>query len=329
MRFPERMYLPVSLVLLLQVCLGGKALLRDPPTRAALAKWPESLQGQPIPRSPQLACRGLSPQTPQTTLTAGKPLSVTWDVSQPGDGYFDISYEPFALESEQKWFRIARFSYINDARNKQPFNLPIPGWIKSCDHCVLRFEHYGLFSSGSPELFSSCIDVKIVANAQSTQQGMGKPMFTIPGHIPADNTDGKSFRPVVASAAQHFFTGPVQAGFDTETNVWTATPAPSVVASPQTPAPVVNPPVEDTPAPTEAPTQGGTTKPIKEEADQKKKKKSFSDLPTWALVLIAIGCTLGFLLLILGIVVIVRKRKAKKIYSIEMPSTSSKYGQFY
>jgi len=143
-----------ALALLIPWVLGHGRLTKPQP-RDALAGAPIYKQNEPVPYSSAMACKGYRPQTPRVTLTAGQPLTVQWNYEEAnhvGDCFFYLSYDTELPESQQRWFKIAQIAECN-LKDKKDVAVMIPSWVRSCSHCVLRYERYALHLVSSIEVW--------------------------------------------------------------------------------------------------------------------------------------------------------------------------------
>jgi len=123
-------------------------------------------------------------------VTAGTDLSLTWDFSAAhvGDCSVFLSYDVDKALAEQEYFKIANMPKCKD-QNRMPMPIRMPAWLPAGD-AVLRWDWYGLHQGpNSPEFYSQCADINVVAGAQPVAlEGIVK--YKIIGIYPAPRSDG-------------------------------------------------------------------------------------------------------------------------------------------
>eukprot|EP00455_Lapot_gusevi_P019040 TRINITY_DN204_c0_g1_i3.p1 TRINITY_DN204_c0_g1~~TRINITY_DN204_c0_g1_i3.p1 ORF type:complete len:499 (+),score=197.23 TRINITY_DN204_c0_g1_i3:60-1499(+) len=208
--------------------------------------------------STAMRCRDATTFSPITTLTAGRPFSATWSYqscdacNHVGDCAFYISYDTNKV-APQNWVKIAQFpgcaqmkpGLIEPPFTSHTFAVPVPQYLPSCDHCVLRWEWVGVqdqAATPTPEIeyYANCVDVKIVGVA-GTSYPLPSPTVAISGieHLP---NDPKKYRdaygewdPWVPQIGHKYVAGPSlwtcaqPAGF---VNTGTGTPTPAAATCP-------------------------------------------------------------------------------------------------
>jgi hypothetical protein len=198
-----------------------------------------------------------------------------------GDCSIYISYDTTLLEAAMSWFKIAEFVNCNQLTGKEN-SIAIPGWLRSCSHCVLRWEYYSIVPDKTkPEFFANCIDVVIKGHPAGGTLGI--PRVKVPDHLPADNPEKSGRYSVVAPRT---ITGPVLAQPEEpipETQPPTSIPA----GNSGTPAPSPGPPTDTSGASTPAPSH------VSSSASKKDDKKAVKLSTTTILILS--GCALGVL----------------------------------
>jgi len=151
-------------------------------------------------------CHDFAPTTPETTLTAGSELTLSWylPANHPGDCSLYISYdEPttgFEAGSDSStWFKVHDFQGCVSAKtladgfdgiNPPKDNtdtITLPDWLPSSPHAVLRWEWIAVHVP-TLEFFVSCIDVKIDGSQEAPSKALAKisPLVEISGteHLP-------------------------------------------------------------------------------------------------------------------------------------------------
>jgi hypothetical protein len=105
------------------------------------------------------------------TYIAGQTIDVEWffEAPHPGDCSLWLSYDT-NIDSPMKWIKLKNFPGCLSPTGLDPpigtnkVSIKLSEYLPSCDHCVLRFESYGVQLVSDVEFYVDCADIKIINN---------------------------------------------------------------------------------------------------------------------------------------------------------------------
>jgi hypothetical protein len=102
------------------------------------------------------------------TYNAGDTIQIQWilEAPHPGDCSIWLSYDQNTADP-QNWIKLRNLpgclspTGIDPPGGLQTISLTLSEFLPSCEHCVLRWEWYGVQQVSNVEFYVSCADIKI------------------------------------------------------------------------------------------------------------------------------------------------------------------------
>ena len=120
-----------------------------------------------------MRCHDSEEFTTLTPLVVGKTMKVQWTLTanHPGDCSLWLSYD-VDKKSPQYWIKLRDFpgclskTGVNPPYEGNVEDIILPNDIPDCEHCVLRWEWYGVHQVSNVEFYANCADVSISGGNQ-------------------------------------------------------------------------------------------------------------------------------------------------------------------
>ena len=116
-----------------------------------------------------MRCHDSKVFTTLTPLNAGTNINLQWNLqspaNHPGDCSIWLSYDENKVAPEN-WIKLKDFpGCLSDNGVNAPPNgniyITLPSDLPNCEHCVLRWEWYGVHLTDDVEFYTNCADISI------------------------------------------------------------------------------------------------------------------------------------------------------------------------
>ena len=118
-----------------------------------------------------MRCHDSNAGVVQSVLTAGEIVNfqMTMEAPHPGDCSIWLSYDT-DFDAPLNWIKLKDIpgclspTGLDTISGPSTFSFVLPEFLPACDHCVLRWELYGVQQVSNVEFYINCADVQIINN---------------------------------------------------------------------------------------------------------------------------------------------------------------------